>query len=130
MQIKKGLTRWVLLTKNYAIKFPRIYWGFRFFAIGLLGNLNEGYYYKNFKNYYKDKFCPVIFNGGFFLIMPRLDICKFKEEIDFEKFAGIPFDPNVENFGYYHGQIVLVDYGSNLEFVKCGSQYCDEILLK
>lgn len=130
MQIKGGCTRSVILIGTYAVKIPRLNYGWTQFIKGLLGNMQEVHYSKM-----KDKrICPVLFAipGGFLLVMPR---CKELSEVEFtninindywkqhlkninEKtmYCGdfvVPVEHKIDSFGIINNNIVAIDYGSS-----------------
>lgn len=118
MQIKGGCTRHVILISKYAIKIPRLNYGWRLFLQGLLGNMQEVL----FSKMNDERICPIIFNiwGGWLLIMPRckelteqefnnMDYKRFKSDIiDFN----VPVEHKQDSFGWYKDKIVAIDYGS------------------
>lgn len=119
-----GATRVVLLTKNWAFKFPgswqyhpRIWW--KHLLLGLLANMQE----KQFSDCveFKDKLCPVKYYipGGFLVVMPRVRIMTVEEYLEFDthKFINedeyvLPVEDKFDTFGYLDGRVVAVDYGS------------------
>ncbi len=135
MQIKEGITRTVFVFKNKVVKVPTLNYGWEYFLKGLLANLREVKTWKTVCNYPEGDrhllLCPVsfCFPGGWFLIMPRADMERHQNEIrdlpnnghtlDFvESFykkwfdADLDGDEKPDNFGYYQGRLVKVDYGS------------------
>ncbi len=113
---KKGTTRLVILTKNYAFKFPSFY-SWKFFLQGLLGNMQESLFW----TLHDSKLCPVLFSikGGFLNVMPRAQELSLEEFIafDFESFVQtpnflIPVENKLDSFGKINGSIVAIDYGS------------------
>jgi hypothetical protein len=127
--MRKGATRVVLLTKKYAIKFPRFY-GWEHFLRGLLANMQE----VEFNTMKDERLCPVKFYipGGWLLVMPRctpiteqtflnLDIARFwpNESEDYHpdnecdpRGFNAPVENKQDSFGWYNGEIVAIDYGS------------------
>ena len=107
MKLVKGVTRYVILTKKWAIKFPSFY-NWPLFLTGLLANMQE----RDWSGF-NDRLCPVKFCcwGGWFLVMPRCEPVA-EEEIDYAAFAGLPSDLKPCNFGKYQGRVVMLDYGS------------------
>jgi hypothetical protein len=104
---RKGVTRIVILTKNYAIKLPRLNYGWMNFVQGVYCNLSERQCWNATKSEY---LCPTLFSFlGFINIMPRVLVCKSEYEID-----SIPNeegeDRKTENYGRYEDRIVCVDY--------------------
>lgn len=104
---RNGITRIVLLTKNYAIKLPRWNYGWMKFIEGIYSNLSEQQCWKATQS---EHLCPVLYCfGGFLSIMPRVEICETEEEI-----KTIPNeegeDRKPDNYGIYKGKVVCVDY--------------------
>lgn len=111
-EIKSGVTRNVLLFKNYAIKFPT-FRSWKLFLCGLLANMQE----KEFSGVWVE-LCPVVFSVpfGFCTIMMRA-VPISEEEFD-SIFENIPehivkiAESKSQNYGYLNGKLVAVDYGS------------------
>lgn len=125
-----GSTRFVLLTKKYAIKLPRMNYGWRKFCEGLLANMQE---YDVWRWNKSDLLCPVLrCFGGFISIMPRCDVDRHESEIRnsppvkdiieaeqeqnirYKKWidAGYGGDDKCDNYGYLNGRLVKIDYAS------------------
>ena len=103
-----GVTRWVLLTRNKAFKFPALY-SWELFLQGLLANIQE----YNWWNWTKDsRLCPVLFFMplGIMVVMPRAD--KVTTLPRKKLYKGLPLDYKAANFGRLGENIVLIDYGS------------------
>lgn len=117
MLFKQGATRNVFLTKNYAIKIPRmIEW--KLFLCGLLANMQEVQFWKVFHH---EKLCPVLWSlsGGLLIVMPRTHPLTWNDygQFNYEQFidAGdwvIPVEDKQDSFGWYEGRIVAIDYGT------------------
>ena len=128
--LKHGCTRFVFLTKNYAIKVPQFKYEWRHFLLGLLANMQE----VTFSKIKDDRLCPIWFYipGGWLLIMPRcapitedvffdLDVTKFwpnesedyhpKNECERANY-NVPVENKQDSFGWLNGKIVAIDYGS------------------
>lgn len=115
MQITNGITRTVLLTKNYAIKFPRLRShgeGFRGLlwqiCRGILANQSE----LEWSNY-SDELCPVLYSmAGIINVYPRVrvatseEFCKNYKKMKFKT----PSDKKSSNFGWYKNKFVWIDY--------------------
>ncbi|MFW6130532.1 MAG: hypothetical protein ACOC56_05045 [Atribacterota bacterium] len=130
MEIKHGCTRFVFLTKKYAIKIPQFKYGWKHFLLGLLANLQE----VSFSKINDERLCPIKFYipGGWLLIMPKcelisrevffdLDISRFwpnnKEDYHPNNTCerveyNVPVENKQDSFGYLNGKIVAIDYGS------------------
>jgi hypothetical protein len=113
MKISKGgVTRMVFLIGNYAIKIPRLNYGWEKFIAGIYSNLSEYDCWRWTKCEY---LCPVLFSfGGFILVMPKVDVFPETEDAWSEIDKAIPMDdrddhkPN--NYGRLNGKIVCIDY--------------------
>lgn len=104
---RDGVTRVVLLTKKYAIKFPRINYGWMKFIEGIHANLSEYHCWKITKSKH---LCPVFYCfAGLFSVMPRVEIYRTEDQI-----SGIPRedgeDRKPDNYGSYQERSVCVDY--------------------
>lgn len=116
----RGVTRFVILTRRYAVKIPRFwhYGEFRWkmFLYGLLGNMQE----REFSKTGWPELCPVRFSvpGGWLLVMIRCEpLDRELTDAEFEVFAHhedhlIPVENKADSFGILGGRIVAVDYGS------------------
>jgi len=120
IKVKRGATRVVVLSGNYALKFPSLY-SWRHFLAGLLANIQE-YEFSTLKD---DRMCPVVFRiwGGWLSVMPR---CEKLTQDDFDKLnykvyrpehhtegkCKVPVENKFDSFGWYNGKIVAIDYGS------------------
>lgn len=130
--IKKGVTRWVLLTEKYAIKFPRFDYGWRLFIEGIRANLNEREFYEiaNIPDNELTKalpyICPIHFAswGAWIIVMPR---CKplthgpLSDELAREAFLVLEKlvgDHKDDNYGVHNGNIVMFDYGALSAFLQ------------
>lgn len=128
--ISTGVTRHVILIGKYAVKIPRLNYGFALFLRGLQGNMQENIFGKMGDK----RMCPVLWasKGGFILIMPR---CKLLSDAEFKtvnikKFHpltvseacyngvfNIPVEFKKDSFGWHkfnniNAVIVALDYGS------------------
>ena len=110
MEFKQGSTRFVILTKQYAIKIPQFKW--RNFLLGLLANMQE----VQFSKLNDTRLCPVKFYipGGWLIVMPRCEIISDEMffNLDLKNFYLIPVENKKDSFGYYNGKVVAIDYGS------------------
>lgn len=124
IQVRRGVTRTVFLTKKYAIKVPRRYkckghkaWTF---IRGWSANMSEvdwtGYGMTAFN---KPQVCPVIksFLWNLINVYPRAEVCT----VSYEQLDGLydtlefktPSDVKSGNFGWYKGHFVWLDYDMN-----------------
>lgn len=125
-EVRRGATRVVILTKNYALKVPT-FESWELFLCGLLSNMSEVVW-----NVIEcENLCPVIWSipGGFLNVMPRVETFDTYLETDayMELFGEredytLTFVENKPNhFGYYKNNIVAVDYGQPfVTFTKNG----------
>lgn len=115
-RLMRGVTREVILTKNYAFKFPS-FRSWKLFLHGLLANMMEREW-----SGFKICLCPVLYSlwGGFLVVMPRietfpdaLDDVTYKNHFGEKEDYTLEFIENKPNhFGYYKGHLVAVDYGN------------------
>lgn len=113
----KGATRWVFLTKRYAIKIPGLS-SWSQFLTGLLANMQECVFSKAGW----PELCPVIFSirGGWLVVMPRATPLSYTSWVsfDYESFTtdhpdyDVPVENKRSSFGRLNGRIVAIDYGS------------------
>lgn len=102
-----GITRVVILIGRWAIKIPRVNYGWGKFVEGIENNRSERKYWKESKS---NEVCPTLFSlWGLLNIMPRVRVCETKEEIEC-----IPLDDwldrKPDNLGYLNGKVVWIDY--------------------
>lgn len=111
-----GVTRLVILTKNYAFKIPNFLNGWSMFLTGLLCNMQE----KNFSTINWEELCPVVFSirGGWLIVMKKASPLTDEEweNFNYKKFIiknefVIPVEPKKCSFGKLNDKIVAVDYG-------------------
>lgn len=110
----RGTTRWVLLTRRWAIKFPSLA-RWNAFVYGLVANMQE----VAFSATGRPELCPVVWHmpGAFVTVMPRivpLTAAEF-EQLDYEAFVdheGYHFfvEHKIDSFGWWDGQLVAIDY--------------------
>lgn len=116
-KIVSGVTRIVILTKNYAIKIPN-FSEWRLFLLGLLANMQEHI----FSELGWPELCPVLFYiaGGWLVVMPKATELSDDEfnNINVEKFCDkkeqgfIPAEYKSDSFGWLNGKVVVIDYGN------------------
>lgn len=117
MFIRHSTARTAIGIGNLVFKIPVIWPLHRAihrFDIGIRSNKSEARFWQRNKDNPRFALCPIIYShpSGFLNIMPRLELLSQK---DFEAFAGHldnpdDYDLNVENFGWYCGDIVCLDY--------------------
>jgi hypothetical protein len=114
--VLKGATRCVVLTRRWAIKFPRLV-SWRLFMCGLLANMQE----REFSRAAWPELCPVLFAlpGGWLVVMPRCVPMSSDEwhayvSDDWRERADyvVPVEMKLDSFGWLGDRIVAVDYGS------------------
>jgi len=128
---RRGVTRIVLLTKNYAIKFPRFDYGWRLFIEGIRANLNEREIWMianipdNDLTTIKQYLCPIIWTswGAWIVVMKRANPIptqrvwthRLNTIIDIvRQYIG---DQKDDNYGTLNGDIVMFDYGcTNVDY--------------
>jgi hypothetical protein len=114
--IGHGETREVFLIGKYAIKIPKLRYGWENLRLGLRANRREA----TLGASGRPELCPVLWStrGGWLVVMP---LCAPLTEADFNSWladgafgeAGrdIPCEWKQDCFGYLEGRIVCVDYG-------------------
>lgn len=117
MELKtNGVTRLVLLTKNYAFKVPNVLNGWSMFLTGLLCNMQE----RLFSTTEWPELCPVVFStwGGWLVVMRRARPLTDEEweTFDYARFSNrgegiVPVELKRCSFGVLNDRIVAVDYG-------------------
>lgn len=111
----EGCTRFVILTKNHALKIPQIMYDWRMPLYGMLGNDREGRMSR-----LHDDLCPVKLSLPFGLlnVQPRCRMLTYEEfEENLEEITRISKSFSISerkhnSYGYLNGKIVVVDYGS------------------
>lgn len=131
MQIRRGVTRTVLITKRYAIKVPRLYdfkgmraWSFN---RGWAANISERDWTEYTQTAFKvPQVCPVLksFLGGLINVYPRAEL-EHDEEKLYDLYGKLEFstpsDAHVGNLGWWNGYFVWLDYDMNWNDCKrCG----------
>lgn len=114
---RDGVTREVLLVGSWAVKLPKLTYGWRLFLQGLLANMQE----RQFAAAKWPELCPVIWGlpGGWLLVMRRAEPMTDAEwtKFDPERFCDrrdyrVPAEHKRDSFGKLNGRIVVVDYGN------------------
>ncbi len=114
---KRGITREVFLIGSYAIKIPKLKYGWHKFLCGLLANMQE----TEFSKTGWSELCPVTFSipGGWLLIMRRARPLTLDEFLSFDPFKfrdrpeyTVPVEHKQDSFGILDGRIVAIDYGN------------------
>lgn len=118
--IRTGVTRWVIVTRRHAIKFPSLY-SWRHFLQGILANDQEVHWWRELKH---EKLCPVLFTslGRFVIVMPRVRVLTHEEfnSEEAKKFVVVddnwtlPVEIKHDSFGVLNGKLVAIDYGSGV----------------
>lgn len=108
---RSGISRTVIVFRDFVIKVPKLKYGWYYFLLGLTSNIEE---YKTWKIKQHDLLCPVRYMswGGWFLVMERATVCEDNEKLDYQPFinAGLGGDNKPDNYGYYNGRLVKIDY--------------------
>lgn len=116
-----GVTRMVFLTRRYAIKVPRIDYGWFMFLTGLLSNIAEVSFSVLAEEFH---LCPCVWHipGGWLNVQPRCRPLSDQEwaelndppehEYSDKKWYGMSCDFQRANFGVLNNEIVLLDYGN------------------
>lgn len=114
--IKNGVTRTVFIFKNFVIKIPTLKTHSNFLE-GCIANWKERKYTKAFECIPNHDFALSIapswycFPFGLLLIQAKVNkLDRELQEEEYKKFSDYKMDMNKNNFGYYKGRIVSVDY--------------------
>lgn len=127
MQLKYGSRRMVIVTENYAFKFPKIT-SWKSFVFGVVENIVERYWYTADGQHYEgewryNELVPIVWADwlGLCVVQKRCEpltdelaeqhkdgIIKLQEWGKGRLFCG---DIDVHNVGLYNGQVRLFDYG-------------------
>ena len=115
--VSTGVAREVILVGPWAVKIPKLRYGWRNFLQGLIANMNEATWGRS--GY--EGLCPVLFTlpGGWLLIQRRATPLTCAEwcSLDQESFLDrgdylIPAEWKRDSFGRINERIVAVDYGN------------------
>lgn len=119
--IKTGITRWVIITDKYAIKFPNPSYSIQHWLKGWLANISERNIWVAFNSEgiedQKIKYilCPVLkqYIWGFISIMPRCSPVPENEFPEENPYLDIVSwgDYKIDNYGIYKNRMVCFDYG-------------------
>lgn len=130
---RDGVTREVFLVGRYALKIPKLIYGWRLFLQGLLCNMQEAQWGRSDMS----EFCPVVFYipGGWLVVMRRAApltedqwrafmqdrvaanaIKSYDARDQIESWTGgeyvVPAEIKQDSFGMLDGRVVVLDYGS------------------
>lgn len=111
----RGVTRHVFIVGRWALKVPRLNYGWAMFLRGLLGNMQEA----TWGRCGWDGICPVVFAlpGGFVIVQRRVRVMTDEEFAAFDwraftrrKGYRIPAERKSDSFGWLDGAVVAIDY--------------------
>jgi hypothetical protein len=136
---RAGVTREVFLIGRYAIKIPKLVYGWKMFLNGLLANMQE----REFAAEGWPELCPIVFSlpGGWLVVMRRARVMTDEEfaAFDFRAFVTrdddyaaynldawggnarnggepealvVPVEAKADSFGWLDGRVVAIDYGN------------------
>lgn len=114
---RQGVTREVFLIGRWAVKVPRMVYGWRMFLCGLLANMQE----REFGRLLWPELCPVVFSlpGGWLVVMRRARPLSDEEWTAFDPIPfchqahrPLPVEMKRDSFGWLDGRIIAVDYGN------------------
>lgn len=112
---RNGITRLVFVFKKFVVKIPNFTYEHDHFLIGCRANWSERKCWQQWKGNYevRNMLCPSLFCSWFGLIQIQAR-AKIMErdlyEVELIPFGDLTRDTKKENFGYYKGRIVCVDY--------------------
>ena len=117
IDIKYGTNRLVILIYKYAVKIANPIYGHKHFLIGCLANWNERERYLLIKRYSKDSYLKIAISlwcSYFGLIQIQKRCKELDRELTDEEYISFEYYCNNDckrtNFGYYHNNIVCLDY--------------------
>ena len=117
--MKTGASRFVFLTKHYAIKIPRLS-SWRAFCQGCIDNMTEQDWHSFLG--FKCRFAPIKFSFpmGLCNFMVRCEPITKKEfrNIRIKDYGSLP-ERKISSFGWYKKDIVAVDYHDKRQFLIC-----------
>lgn len=130
MEIRRGVTRTVLLARGYAIKLPSLRaYGDGFSGLlwsicrGILANQSEAQWWKHSSADQKNYMCPVLWSmAGIVNIYPRCEPFLPSPEQELAMFdrtwfptpmSPRPGDNKPANYGILNGRVVCLDYDMN-----------------
>lgn len=114
---RMGVTREVILTRRYAIKIPKLVYGWKLFLCGLLANMQE----RDFGRAGWPQLCPLVWSvpGGWLVVQRRAEPLADDEWACFDAPSFcvtddyvLPVEFKRDSFGKIDGRIVAVDYGN------------------
>lgn len=114
---KRGVSRDVFLVGRWAVKLPKLTYGWKMFLCGLLANMQE----RSFAATKWPQLCPVSFSlpGGWLVVMHRARVMTEEEFSSFDAKAFcdqpdyiVPCEFKSDSFGWLDGRIVVIDYGN------------------
>ena len=122
VKLDGGITRAVLLVGGYAIKVPRLRYGWSKLLYGLLSNMTEARFTSLADQF---RLCPTVFSlpGGFLNVQLRCQPLTDEQWADVElsggedseygrsDWHGMTCDFKRDNFGTLDGRVVLLDFG-------------------
>lgn len=116
--ILKGTNRIVLPIGRYVFKFANFTQGHLLFLHGCLANYRERWYCKKFKDIEEPRFyskvCPSIWCSWFGIVQIQKRAEVLQRDLtksEMLQFKDVCTDLKRENFGYYCGRLVCLDYG-------------------
>ncbi len=113
---RKGVTRIVFVFSKFVIKIPNFIYQHNHFLQGCYANWSERQYCKSFRNLpeFYDLVIPSHFCSWFGLIQIQaraIELDRHLTDEEWDKFKEVASnDMKKENFGYYKGRVVCLDY--------------------
>lgn len=119
MQVKRGITRLVFLTKTKAIKIPNPTYSLQHFLKGWLANITEKDIWKAFNSEgmeaqdIKQLICPVLttYLKCFVVVMPRCQPVPPQDFTPHKRLESVCGDAKADNYGLLNNRLVCLDYG-------------------
>lgn len=119
---RNGVTRLVFVFEKFVVKIPNFSCQHDHFLIGCVANWSERKQWKHWrkvKSQRTEMLCPTIFCSWFGLIQIQrrvkiLSDDSFLTPRQVDSFKDITTDIKPQNFGFYKGRLVCVDYGQKV----------------
>lgn len=115
---RRGCTRIVIIINRWAIKIPNFTYSINHFLKGWVANIHEidtwkAVTCKGSNEKIKYLLCPVIssYLWGFIIVMPKVIIVEDDGFIPHKELLKICGDHKPDNYGWYKGRLVCIDYG-------------------
>lgn len=125
IEIRRGITRTVILTRKWAVKVPSLrsygrnlrgaIWSI---TRGIQANLSEAEWSNS------PGVCPVRWSWlGLINVYPRCELLSPGADVDYDAIGALfPSDKKPENVGLLNGQLVWIDFDCSWNDCRCGGR--------